>query len=153
MNNPSPHDSQGEEKCEGCRGEPTGLVECCNGDDGCPCKGQPSIPWTCRMCNGTGKKADAPKPDSRRDGLGNKTWEQVFSEFEDEANEWCKMYRENAHKYIASLETENALPVSKLKDAEEALERCRKEAATRGWSMIEKVSEHALASLRSSPTK
>ena len=40
--------------CGGCRGEPRGLVECCNGADGCPCHGQPYIPWVCPSCNGTG---------------------------------------------------------------------------------------------------
>jgi len=45
--------------CEGCRGVPTGMVECCDGSDGCPCRGEPNIPWSCPQCNGSGVTPDA----------------------------------------------------------------------------------------------
>lgn len=42
--------------CEGCRGEPSGLVECCDGSKNCPCGGRPYNPWICPVCEGTGKE-------------------------------------------------------------------------------------------------
>jgi len=40
--------------CEGCQGTGRLITECCNGHDGCSCKGGLVDVGICRVCNGHG---------------------------------------------------------------------------------------------------
>ncbi len=48
--------------CEACNGTGEWEAECCNGADGCSCRGEPVYMGKCRVCGGTGLKHKGANP-------------------------------------------------------------------------------------------